>query len=146
MCLLVACIPAARLTRAVSGRAAPVQPTNAMNSRRLMASPTPRTMSGMKRISHFWIENCAVRYRLTGHRSCPLWVKSGRRSTSARCLLYPRKRTLIDASRSPLRAIKATCASLQVMSGLAPISDVVLLTLGTKSGPATVRSLTASTF
>src|SRR5215831_6372172 len=28
-----------------------------MNSRRLMASPAPRTTSGMQRISHFWIEN-----------------------------------------------------------------------------------------
>src|SRR6516164_8532762 len=33
-----------------------------LNSRSLMASPAPRTTSGMKRISHFQIENCAVRY------------------------------------------------------------------------------------
>src|SRR6516225_5940679 len=44
--------------RASSGHATAVLPTNAMNSRRLMASPAPRTTSGIKRISRFWIENC----------------------------------------------------------------------------------------
>ena len=38
---------------ATSGHAAAVLPTNAINSRRLMASPAPRTTSGIKRISHF---------------------------------------------------------------------------------------------
>jgi hypothetical protein len=34
-----------------------------MKSRHLMASPAPRTTSdAKKKISHFWIENCAVRY------------------------------------------------------------------------------------
>ena len=38
---------------ATSGHAAAVLPTNAINSRRLMVSPAPRTTSGIKSISHF---------------------------------------------------------------------------------------------
>ena len=37
-------------------------------------------------------------------RSCPLWVKSGHRGRSGQCLLYPQKRTLIEASRRLPRA------------------------------------------
>jgi hypothetical protein len=59
-----------------------------MNSRRLMASPAPRTTSGMKNNITFWIRNCAVRYT-----PCPLRVISGHRGTSARRPFYPRKWT-----------------------------------------------------
>src|SRR5215467_889251 len=31
-----------------------------------MASSLPRSPSGIKRISHFWVENCAVRYAKAG--------------------------------------------------------------------------------
>jgi hypothetical protein len=34
-----------------------------------------------------------VRCHAMHYRRCPLWVKSGHRSASVRCLLYPRKRT-----------------------------------------------------
>jgi hypothetical protein len=53
---------AACCARAASGHAAAALPESAMNSRRLMASPVPRTTSGMKRLSHFWIKDCAVGY------------------------------------------------------------------------------------
>src|SRR6516225_4846428 len=68
--------------------------TDAMNSRRLMASPMPRTTSGIKRLSHFWIENCVVRYTEAASSQRPLWVKSGHYDKSAPCPLYPQKRTL----------------------------------------------------
>jgi hypothetical protein len=61
--------------RAVNGHATTVLLKSLMNSRRLMASPAPRTTSGINRISHFWIENCAVRC-LTGRPPCPLSAKS----------------------------------------------------------------------
>jgi hypothetical protein len=48
--------------RTASGSAAALLPTNAMNSRRLIASPAPRDMSGAKRISQTQIESCTVRY------------------------------------------------------------------------------------
>jgi hypothetical protein len=48
--------------REASGHDTAVPTRTAMNSRRLMASPAPRTTSGIKRISHFWIENCVVRH------------------------------------------------------------------------------------
>src|SRR5262249_46412594 len=63
--------------RAASGHATTVLLKSLMNSRRLMASPAPRTKSGIKRLSHFWIENCAVRRTQAGPQPCPLWVKSG---------------------------------------------------------------------
>ena len=66
---------------------------NAMNSRRLMASPAPKTTSGIKRISHFWIENCRSLIPKRG-RPCPLWVKSRHSVRSHECPLYPQKRTL----------------------------------------------------
>src|SRR5262249_49773992 len=36
-------------------------------------------------------------------RRCPLWVKSGHRSTSNQCPLYPQEQTLMDGIGSPLR-------------------------------------------
>jgi hypothetical protein len=42
--------------RAVSGHATAVLLKSLMNSRRLMASPAPRTTSGMERISHFGLK------------------------------------------------------------------------------------------
>jgi len=40
--------------------AAAALPRNRMNSRRLTASPAPRSTSGIRRISPFWIEDCVV--------------------------------------------------------------------------------------
>jgi hypothetical protein len=65
--------------RATSGHAKATQPTNAMNSRRLMASPVPRTTSGFKTISHFWIEK--DRYTQTGHPH----VRFGSKADMTRC-------------------------------------------------------------
>ena len=79
--------------RTASGHATAVLLKNLMNSRRLMASPAPRTKSGIKRLSHFWIENCAVRRTQAGPQPCPLWVKSRHSTTSDQCPLYPQKRT-----------------------------------------------------
>src|SRR6516225_4780637 len=67
--------------------------TDAMNSRRLMASPVPRTTSGIKRLSHFWIENCVVRYTEAASSQRPLWVKSRHRGELRECPRYPQKRT-----------------------------------------------------
>jgi hypothetical protein len=94
--------------RAVNGQAEAAQPTNAMNSRRLIASPLARDY-GTKRISHIgsrivpfvtakravamsalghkrtWSAPiCDVRFTLnSGHSlrqsECPLWAKSGSR-------------------------------------------------------------------
>jgi hypothetical protein len=50
-----------------------------MNSRRLMASPVPRTTSGFKTISHFWIEK--DRYTQTGHPH----VRFGSKADMTRC-------------------------------------------------------------
>src|SRR6516165_12802640 len=88
---------AACCARAASGHATTVLPESLMNSRRLMASPAPRTKSGLKRLSHFWIENCAVRRTQAGPQPCPLWVKSGHFAKSEQCPLYPQKRTSIGS-------------------------------------------------
>jgi hypothetical protein len=45
--------------------------------------------------------------------SCPLWVKSRHRSTSAQCPLYPRKRTLIERLRMSALCQKRTSIMLQ---------------------------------
>src|SRR6516164_5573306 len=82
--------------------------TDAMNSRRLIASPVPRTTSGIKRLSHFWIENCVVRYTQAASSQRPLWVKSGHRIRSASCPLYPQKRTLIERVRMSALCQKRT--------------------------------------
>ena len=82
-----------------------------MNSRRLMASPAPRTTSGIKRISRFWIENCRS---LIPKRAapCPLWVKSRHRGTSNQCPLYPQKRTSRSATgMSALCQIQTFCTA-----------------------------------
>src|SRR6516165_2763974 len=79
--------------RAASGHATTVLLKNLMYSRRLMASPAPRTKSGIKRLSHFWIENCAVRRTQAGPQSCPLWVKRRHSAMFDACPLYPQKRT-----------------------------------------------------
>src|SRR5262249_35025380 len=80
-----------------------------------MASPLPRTPLGMKRISHFWVENCAVRCAKAGrphvrfgsradicgapsyvrftpkighvrcNGGCPLWAKSGHSTQPGTC-------------------------------------------------------------
>src|SRR5262249_51483998 len=63
--------------RAASGHATIVLLKSLMNSRLLMASPALRTKSGIKRLSHFWIENCAVRRTQAGPQPCPLCAKSG---------------------------------------------------------------------
>src|SRR5262249_50621006 len=83
----------ARLLRASGERrhATTVLLKSLMNSRRLIASPASRTKSGIKRLSHFWTENCAVR-----RTQCPLWVKSRHRDISGRCPLYLQKQTLIE--------------------------------------------------
>src|SRR6516164_9969080 len=83
-----------RCARAANGHATTVLLENLVNSRRLMASPAPRTKSGIKRLSHFWTENCAVRRTQAGSQPYPLWVKSGHSTMSDQCLLYPQKRTL----------------------------------------------------
>src|SRR6516164_10015542 len=75
-----------------SGQTAAALPRSMINSRRLMASPAPRTTSGIKSSITFWVEK-AVRYT-NGPPSCPLWVKIRHRRMSASCLLYPQKRTL----------------------------------------------------
>src|SRR5262249_51443100 len=84
--------------RAANGHATTVLLENLMNSRRLMASPAPRTKSGIKRLSHFWTENCAVRRTQAGPPPCPLWVISGHRGQLNECPLYPQKRTSIERS------------------------------------------------
>src|SRR6516164_6882351 len=61
--------------RAASGHATTALPNSLMNSRRLMASPAPRTKSGIKRLSHFWIENCAVRRTQAGRLMSALGQK-----------------------------------------------------------------------
>src|SRR5262249_28059841 len=96
---------------AASGHAITVLLKSLMNSRRLMASPAPRTKSGIKRLSHFWIENCAVRRTQAGPQPCPLWVKSGHRSLSNQSPLYPQKRTLrgsLDDLVGPAKSELAT--------------------------------------
>jgi len=85
--------------RAVNGHATTVLLKRLMNSRRLMASPAPRTKSGIKRLSHFWIENCAVRRTQARPQPCPL---------------YPRKRTSPSALECPLSAM---CGRLRVGKG-----------------------------
>src|SRR6516225_6960948 len=68
-----------RCARAASGHATTALLKSLVNSRRLMASPAPRTKSGIKRLSRFWAENCAVRRTQAGSQPCPLWVKSRHR-------------------------------------------------------------------
>src|SRR5262252_1780533 len=101
--------------RATSGHATTVLLKSLMNSRRLMASPAPRTKSGIKRLSHFWIENCAVRRTQAGPQPCPLWVKadiaecetnvrftpkSGHRNSLAGCLLCAKSRLMHCSKKS----------------------------------------------
>src|SRR6516225_6630401 len=105
---------AACCARAASGHATTVLPESLMNSRRLMASPAPRTKSGIKRLSHFWIENCAVRRTQAGPQPCPLWVKSGHRGQLKQCLLYPQKRTLLRATGMSALCHRATYASAAI--------------------------------
>src|SRR5262249_52492891 len=70
--------------RAASGHATTVPQKSLMNSRRLMASPAPRTKSGIKRLSHFWTENYSVRRTEPGPQPCPLCAKSGHWAIGAR--------------------------------------------------------------
>jgi len=70
--------------RAASGHATTALLKSLVNSRRLMASPAPRTKSGIKRLSHFWIEICAVRRTQAGPQPCPLWVNIGAPPTNVR--------------------------------------------------------------
>ena len=74
-----------------SGQTAAALPRSMINSRRLMASPAPRTTSGIKSSITFWVEK-AVRYT-NGPPSCPLWVKRRHHRRADLCLLYSRKRT-----------------------------------------------------
>jgi hypothetical protein len=60
-----------------------------MNSLRLIWGAFPRLHS------HF--STSLVCSAAQSRESCPLWVKSGHRSASNRCLLYPQKRTLLRA-------------------------------------------------
>ena len=77
--------------RAASGHATTALLKSLVNSRRLMASPAPRTKSGIKRLSHFWIEICAVRRT---QAAATMSALGQHRSTSNQCPLYPQKRTL----------------------------------------------------
>src|SRR5262249_49707792 len=82
--------------RAARGHAAAVQPINAMNSRRLMASPAPRTTSGLIEY-HISGSRIVLFVTTNGLMRCPLWVKSGHGRMSDQCLLYPQKETLEPA-------------------------------------------------
>src|SRR5262249_12717578 len=60
-------------------------PTSVMNSRRLMSLSSALGHTSMNRGLSFSTANLNCR--------CPLWVKSGRCMTSARCPLYPNSGT-----------------------------------------------------
>src|SRR5215469_8740856 len=83
---------------AASGQMAAAPPMSATNSRRLIAflrAPDAVIVAGQTgRLE-------VVRLALG---KCPLWVKSGHRSRSASCPLYPRKRTLAPPVGGGLRA------------------------------------------
>src|SRR6516165_2557595 len=98
--------------RAASGHATTVLLKSLMNSRRLMAFARPRTKSGIKRLSHFWIENCAVRRTQARPQPCALWVKSGHRGQLKECPLYPQKQTLLSAIGMSVLCHKQTLTSL----------------------------------
>src|SRR6516162_2663996 len=90
--------------RAARGHAVAV-PTNAMNSRRLMASPTPRTTSGMQRIALF------------GLRIVPLVTSKGAVPMSA----LGQKRTFCDAAKNVvIRSPRRTNAQCGVGLRLTP--------------------------
>src|SRR5262249_61584891 len=90
-----------------------------MNPRRLMASPAPRTPSGIERISHLGRELCCslhlsgpVRSASQSRGSCPLWVKSRHSAEETRCPLYPQKRTLVERVEMSAKCQKQTfCAA-----------------------------------
>jgi len=69
-----------------------------MNSRRLMALPAPRTKSGIKRLSHFWIENCP--FVAPKRQQCPLCAKSGHHQCSAHGLELGRSASRKNRRRS----------------------------------------------
>src|SRR5262249_16254418 len=80
---------------ATSGHAAAVLPTNAIDSRRLMASPAEDHVGYQKNITFL-----ARELRRSLHPNepppCPLWVRNGHAQGKHRCPLYPQKRTLIE--------------------------------------------------
>ena len=117
-----------------SGQTAAALLRSMINSRRLMASPAPRTKSGIKRLSHFWIENCAVRRTRAGPQPCPLWVKSRHRGISNQCPLYPQKRTL-----EPARVLPST-QQLRQLGNIAAIRRALVRRL---VGAVRLNGLTA---
>src|SRR5262249_49534810 len=86
-----------------SDQSAAALPKIMINSRRLMASPAPRTTPGNKNSITFWVEKCPVRYT-DGPSSCPLWVISGHGRRTSEYPLYPQlptspKANLMSAKR-----------------------------------------------
>jgi hypothetical protein len=84
--------------RTVSGHPIAVLPKSLMNSRRLMASPAPRTTSGMKRKYHILDRELCRSLHLSRQPSCPLWVKSRHDGPKPRCPLFSQKRRLAKRS------------------------------------------------
>ena len=72
--------------RAASGQTV-VLPSRLMNSRRLMASPAPRTPSGMKTIAHFLDRELRRSLHPSCPLPCPLWVTSRHREAFRPCPL-----------------------------------------------------------
>src|SRR5215469_10396679 len=79
---------AARTMQATSSAAK--QMAADLNSRSLMASPAPRTTSGYERISHFQIENCAVRYAKADRPMSALGQKQTSQHVPAMSALPPK--------------------------------------------------------
>src|SRR5215472_2520231 len=103
--------------RAVNGHATTVLLESLMNSRRLMASPAPRACIGCKKEYHKF-RSRIVPFVAPKRQQCPLWVKSGHRSTSGQYPLYPQKRTL-----ELNRAMSALCAKSRQPAAIAVASD-----------------------
>ena|SRR6516164_9260452 len=90
--------------------------TDAMNSRRLMASPAPRTKSGSKDY-HIFGPRIVPFVTQAGSQTCPLWVISGHCAVSGQCPLYPQKQTLELSLEMSALCHKRTYALLNYFVG-----------------------------